>query len=210
MGRFSALAEQFLAGRDASARPPEAIAPPQSVASPAHTGCDKSDISDQRVPPPAGELPDPFGPLPPDPADAAGELALRQRLREPRYAAIIARSPGDGSPRSLAIRAAATVWAVDGPEGTARRRAAAWESIPAGLLAGRAFSFAPPDGQPGPGCWVGTPRGNAEVLAWDLARAEALVRLLTRTEWAWVPVDRLTDPVTRPGVRRPKPKGGAR
>ncbi len=167
------------------------------------------DQSDQRVAASAETLPDPFGPLPADPAEAASEEAMRQRLREPGYAAIIARNTGAGTVRSLMIRAAAAVWAAGGPEGIARRRAAAFDGIPPRLVAGRRIAFSAPEGQPAPGEWVGTAGGNAEVLGWDLASAEALVRLLARPQWAWVAADRLTAPVTRPGVTRPKPKGGA-
>lgn len=139
-------------------------------------------------------LPDPFGPLPLDPADAAAEQAMRQRLREPKYAAIIARNTGDGTPRSLAIRAAAAVWAQGGPEGIARRRAEAFRGVPPGLVAGRQVALRAPEGQPGPGEWVGISAGNAEVLGWDLARGEALVRLLAAAAWRWIPMRSLGEP----------------
>lgn len=135
--------------------------------------------------PPAEPLPDPFGPLPADPAEATAESAMRDRLRQPKYARIIAANPGAGSERDLMIRAAAIVWAAGGPEGIARRRAEMFRGIPAAMIRERRITFRAPARQPGPGEWCGTPQGNAEVLAWR-GTDFALVRLLAAPAWRWL------------------------
>jgi len=134
--------------------------------------------------------PDPFGPLPAGEAAAAGELELRAKLREPRLARLlVGGGPHPPTVRRLQIRAAALVWAADGPEGIARRRAESWTGIPPSLIAGRAVRFRATASSPAIGEWVRTPGGRAgEVLAYDGASGEALVRSLAEPpRWAWHP-----------------------